>query len=62
MGEKLAPEELAFTHWLLVNKPEIFNEAAHDHFSIHQLEDLRGLTRKEFLRRAILGYRANGKI
>ncbi len=62
MGEKPAGEELAFMHWLLVKKPEIFKEGAHDRFSVDQLEELRSLDKKEFLRRAVLRYQQNGKI
>jgi hypothetical protein len=62
MKEILSPEELAFTHWIFVNSPEILVERAYDGVPIENIEELRGVSRKQFLENALSAYREIGSI
>jgi hypothetical protein len=53
MKERLAPEERAFTHWIFVNRPEILFEWAYDGVPVESIEELRGVSRKQFLKSAL---------
>jgi len=60
MKETLAPEERAFTHWIFVNRPEILIEWAYDGVPVENIEELRGVSRKQFLEQALSAYRQLG--
>lgn len=62
MKEELAPEERAFTHWTFVNRPEIMIERSYDGIAIETIEELRGVSRKQFLENALSAYREIGII